>query len=148
MNIAITGTGSAIPSQQVTNDAFTEHMFLDAGGKKFPQHTPKLIEKFQTITGIFERRYAPNGQRASDLAHEAAKIAIADAQIDPEQLDYIILAHNFGDISEGEIQSDQLPSLAARVKHLLRISNPKCVAYDLIFGCPGWIEGMIQQMPL
>ena len=37
-----------------------------------------------------------------------------------------------------------MPSLATRVKHLLRIQNPKCVAYDLIFGCPGWIEGMIQ----
>jgi 3-oxoacyl-[acyl-carrier-protein] synthase-3 len=27
---------------------------------------------------------------------------------------------------------------------LLKIKNPKCVAYDILFGCPGWLEGMIQ----
>lgn len=37
-----------------------------------------------------------------------------------------------------------VPSLAARVKHQLRIKNPKCVAYDVLFGCPGWIEAFIQ----
>lgn len=37
-----------------------------------------------------------------------------------------------------------VPSLAARVKNLLKIQNPYCVAYDVIFGCPGWVEGVIQ----
>ena len=27
---------------------------------------------------------------------------------------------------------------------MLKIKNPKCVAYDILFGCPGWLEGMIQ----
>ncbi len=67
-----------------------------------------------------------------------------NAGIDKEELDYIIFAHNFGDVTHGQSQSDMLPSLASRVKHLLRIKNPKCVAYDLLFGCPGWIEGIIQ----
>jgi 3-oxoacyl-[acyl-carrier-protein] synthase-3 len=39
---------------------------------------------------------------------------------------------------------DSVPSLATRVKHRLRIQNPKCVAYDILFGCPGWIEVMLQ----
>jgi len=30
------------------------------------------------------------------------------------------------------------------VKNLLKIKNPKCVAYDILFGCPGWLEAMIQ----
>ena len=34
--------------------------------------------------------------------------------------------------------------MASRVKHLLRIKSPNCVAYDLLFGCPGWIQGVIQ----
>ena len=34
--------------------------------------------------------------------------------------------------------------MAARIKQKLGIKNPKTVAYDLLFGCPGWIEGMIQ----
>ena len=42
------------------------------------------------------------------------------------------------------IQSDILPFLAARIKHLLKIKNPKCVAYDILFGCPGWVEGVVQ----
>ena len=27
---------------------------------------------------------------------------------------------------------------------MLGINNPDCVAYDLLFGCPGWLEGVIQ----
>jgi 3-oxoacyl-[acyl-carrier-protein] synthase-3 len=30
------------------------------------------------------------------------------------------------------------------VKHDLGIKNPNCVAYDILFGCPGWIQGVIQ----
>jgi len=30
------------------------------------------------------------------------------------------------------------------VKNILKIKNPKCVAYDILFGCPGWVEGVIQ----
>ena len=66
------------------------------------------------------------------------------ADIDPETLDYIILAHNFGDITCNSKQIDTLPSLASRVKAKLKIKNPECIAYDVLFGCPGWIEGMIQ----
>ena len=73
------------------------------------------------------------------VAIEAAQKAIENAAIDPETLDYIIFAHNFGDVKHGTSQSDIIPSLATRVKHKLQIKNPKCVAYDIIFGCPGWI---------
>src|SRR5690606_8849203 len=103
-----------------------------------------IIEKFKAITGINERRYAFDHLTSSDLAFFAAEKAIANANIDPEELDYIILAHNFGDVKHNTIQSDILPCLASRVKHSLRIKNPKCVAYDILFGCPGWIEGVIQ----
>ena len=37
-----------------------------------------------------------------------------------------------------------MPSLAARVKQKLEIANPKCIAYDLPFGCAGWLQGVIQ----
>ena len=96
------------------------------------------------ITGISERRYAESHLTASDLGALAAEKAIKDAGVDPETLDYIILAHNFGDVKSGSIQSDILPFLAARVKNSLKIKNPKCVAYDILFGCPGWVEGVIQ----
>ena len=61
-----------------------------------------------------------------------------------ESLDYLIVAHNFGDVKDDNKRSDFVPSLASRVKHKLKIENPKTIAYDLPFGCPGWLQAMIQ----
>lgn len=144
MNIKITGSGSYIPSEIVTNLDFAKHVFLNDDGTPFPLPNETITEKFHDITGIEERRYVADDLLASDIASIAAKKAIEDANIDPETLDYIIFAHNFGNVKKGAIQTDILPSLAARVKYDLRIKNPKCVAYDMLFGCPGWIEGVIQ----
>lgn len=144
MSIGITGSGSYIPSQVIVNNDFATHAFLNADGTDFKQENAVIIEKFKAITGIAERRYVTKNLNTSDIAFLASEKAIADAGIDKEELDYIIFAHNFGDVSHGQSQSDMLPSLATRVKHHLRIKNPKCVAYDMLFGCPGWIEGVIQ----
>lgn len=144
MTIGITGTGSYIPSQIIANTDFDSHEFLNADGSMFQHENSVIIEKFKAITGIAERRYVEENLNTSDIAFLAAEKAIADAGIDKEELDYIIFAHNFGDVAYGQSQSDMLPSLATRVKHHLRIKNPKCVAYDMLFGCPGWIEGVIQ----
>ncbi|WP_276977197.1 ketoacyl-ACP synthase III [Flavobacterium filum] len=144
MNIKITGSGSYIPTEIVTNIDFAKHVFLNDDGTPFPQPNEVIAEKFRDITGIEERRYVTDDLNTSDIATIAAKKAIEDAKIDPETLDYIIFAHNFGDVKKGAIQTDILPSLATRVKFDLRIKNPKCVAYDMLFGCPGWVEGVIQ----
>ena len=144
MNIRITGSGSYIPTERITNLDFAKHDFLNEDGTKYPFSNDVVAEKFLEITGIQERRYATDDLLTSDIAFIAADRAIKDAKIDPETLDYIILAHNFGNVKKGAIQSDILPSLASRVKHSLKIKNPKCVAYDILFGCPGWIEGVIQ----
>lgn len=144
MGIKITGTGCYIPTSIEKNDNFDKHRFLNLDGSDLKHPNAVIIEKFKAITGIGERRYAHNHLTSSDLAFFAAEKAIADAKIDPETLDYIILAHNFGDVKHKTIQTDILPCLASRVKHSLRIKNPKCIAYDILFGCPGWIEGVIQ----
>lgn len=140
----ITGTGSYIPKIKKENQKFLENHFLNADGTKIPSENKIIIDKFKAITGIEERRYAIADYNSSDLGFFAAQKAIEDAGIDPEELDYIILAHNFGDVKSTAIQSDMLPSLATRVKYRLGINNPNCVAYDILFGCPGWIEGVIQ----
>lgn len=144
MKIGITGSGSYIPTIVTKNDAFLQHHFMETDGTTFGQDNTVIIEKFKSITGIAERRYAKPELKTSDMGYLAAEKAISHARIDKEELDYIIFAHNFGDLAYGKIQGDTLPSLATRVKHLLRIKNPNCVAYDLIFGCPGWIEGVVQ----
>lgn len=144
MNTKITGTGSYIPHSIEANKAFKEHEFLNTDGSDFGQDNETIIEKFKAITGISERRYLNEELNTSDIAFFAAEKALKDSKIDPEELDYIIVAENFGDVKSGSTQSDMVPSIATRVKHHLKIKNPKCVAYDVIFGCPGWIEGSIQ----
>ena len=143
-NSVITGTGSYIPNRVVTNEEFLRNGFYNDDQTALEYENKKIIEKFEAITGIRERRYIEDNQASSSIAAEAGKEAIKDAQINPEELDYIIVAHNFGDVLKDTIQTDAVPSLAARVKHLLQIENPNCVAYDVLFGCPGWIQGMIQ----
>lgn len=143
MNAKIIGTGCYIPSEVEHNEQFIQHEFLNDQGDGFGVSNEVIIEKFQAITGIRERRYAKEHLNSSDLGFFAAEKAIENANINPEELDYIIVAHNFGDVKFGTNQSDTLPSLASRVKHALRIKNPRCVAYDILFGCPGWIEAMV-----
>ena len=144
MTSKIIGVGNYIPSQTITNLFFDQHHFMDESGETLKQNNATIAEKLKEITGIEERRYADKEQVTSDLGLIAAQAAIENSGIDPETLDYIIFAHNFGDVRFGTIQSDTVPSLASRVKHLLKIKNNFCVAYDVLFGCPGWIEGMIQ----
>ncbi|WP_367757138.1 3-oxoacyl-ACP synthase III family protein [Flavobacterium sp. WC2430] len=144
MKIKITGIGSYIPEKKVSNTDFGNHVFLNEDGTPFGRPNDVIINKFKGITGIEHRRYAEDQYTSSDLAFFASQKAIANAGIDPETIDYIIFAHNFGDVKSGTSQSDMLPSLATRVKNKLQIKNPKCVAYDILFGCPGWIEGVLQ----
>jgi 3-oxoacyl-[acyl-carrier-protein] synthase-3 len=144
MKIGITGTGSYTPSIITKNEDFLNHEFFETDGTAFQYENNIIIEKFKAITGISERRYAKPEYNTSDLGFFASQKAIEDAGIDKEELDYIIFAHNFGDVTFGKTQGDTLPSLATRVKHRLAIKNPNCVAYDVLFGCPGWIEGLIQ----
>lgn len=144
MAVKITGTGSFIPKSIERNEDFHQHEFLNVDGSKIDYPNEVIVEKFKAITGIVERRYADNQLTSSDLGFLAAQKAIDDADIDMETIDYIICAHNFGDVKHDTIQSDILPCLASRIKHRLRIKNPKCVAYDILFGCPGWVEGVIQ----
>ena len=136
--------GNYIPSQTITNLFFDKHHFLDENGQSLKQDNTTIANKLREITGIEERRYAQKDQVTSDLGFYAAQSAIENSGIDPETLDYIIFAHNFGDVRFGTIQSDTVPSLASRIKHHLKIKNNFCVAYDVLFGCPGWIEGTIQ----
>lgn len=148
MNVKITGSGSYIPELKVSNTDFSAHRFMNEDGSIFSYSNEIVIGKFKGITGIDERRYAETNIVTSDMAFYAAEKAIVNSGIDSESLDYILVAHNYGDIKNGTVQSDSVPCLAARVKHKLQIQNPNCVAFDILFGCPGWIEGMLQAYAL
>ncbi|MBU1199101.1 MAG: ketoacyl-ACP synthase III [Nanoarchaeota archaeon] len=156
------GTGSYIPKVVVKNEDFLKHTFYDSDGERIkhskdeytadegwkkkgePKSTKQVIDKFEETTRGKERRYVTDDLVTSDIGFFAAKDALISSGIDKESLDYIIFAHNFGDVRADNKRSDFVPTLAARVKHMLEIHNPKTIAYDLPFGCPGWLQGVIQ----
>src|SRR5438132_13156053 len=94
----IAATGSYIPPVRVPNEAFLGHDFRASDGSKLAKSNAEIIAQFEAITGIRERRYAPDDLVTSDIAFEAANAAIESSGIDRESLDGIIVAHNFGEI--------------------------------------------------
>jgi 3-oxoacyl-[acyl-carrier-protein] synthase-3 len=140
----ITGTGCYIPAVIKKNSDFIDQPFYSEDGTSIKIEPSIVIDKFKKITGIAERRYVPAHMNTSDMAAQAAAQAIEDSGINAEELDLMIVAHNFGDILIHSIQSDTVPSLASRVKQRLGIKNPSCIAFDVLFGCPGWVLALMQ----
>ncbi|QOW11859.1 ketoacyl-ACP synthase III [Kaistella flava (ex Peng et al. 2021)] len=141
-NTIIIGSGSYIPTKVIGKEHFMDSVFYTDEGDKIDKPNEEVIQKFVEITEIEERRYLEEDEFNSDLGHRAAKEAIADANIDQEDLDYIIYASNFGDVDQNGM-SNFMPSMSSRVKNKLGIKNRRTVNYDMIFGCPGWVEAMI-----
>src|SRR5262245_17641455 len=94
----IAGTGPHIPTVCVKNDHFLRHDFRGPDQKAIDKPNAEIVQQFEAITGIRERRYVPHEMVASDIALDAAKNALDSSGVDPESLDAIIVAHNFGDV--------------------------------------------------
>ncbi len=140
----IVGTGSYLPTRTITNDYFSNYTFFDPSTKApFDKDNDEIIQKFKEITNISERRWISNDLENSDMACMAVKEACESANIDPETFDFIIIAHNFGDVNLETTRVDILPSLANKVKAKLGIKNSSCFCHDIISGCPGWTQGLI-----
>ena len=140
-NSIIRATGCCIPSETVSNSHFLGNRFFTPDGIPMEKPNPDIVNTLHSITGISERRYVPDDLTTTDIAYEAAENALVG--LDRESLDYIIVAQNFGDVRTGNLRTDMVPTIASRVKHRLRIENPYTVAYDIPFGCPGWLQGVI-----
>lgn len=140
----IIGTGSYLPPKIIKNSYFQNHKFFDVSTKKlFDKSNEEIIQKFNDITNIEERRYVDENQMTSDIAVFAIEDALKSAGLSKEDLEFIIVAHNFGDIPEGNVRTDILPGLANKVKMKMNLKNPACICHDVISGCPGWTQGMI-----
>ncbi|MDB5144555.1 MAG: 3-oxoacyl-acyl-carrier-protein synthase-3 [Mucilaginibacter sp.] len=140
----ILGSGSYVPTRRIPNSDFLQHTFYDQQGQRLEKMNDVIIQQFEQITGIRERRYVADDLVTSDIAFFAAREALSSARIGGEALDCIIVAHNFGDIRADNPRSEFVPALASRVKHALGIVNPDTIVYDLPFGCAGWLQGVIQ----
>ena len=79
MSYKITGSGCYVPTVVQKNKAFLTHSFLDNQGTEFDVDNQTIIDKFNSITGIEERKYISSELKTSDIAHLAAQKAIEDA---------------------------------------------------------------------
>jgi 3-oxoacyl-[acyl-carrier-protein] synthase-3 len=119
MNVGIIGTGKYVPENILTN-----------------QHLEQMVdtsdEWIRTRTGIVERRTVSPEQATSDLALEAAKEALANANLAPEDVDLIVVATITPDSA--------FPSTACIVQD--RLGAEKAAAFDLSAACSGFIYGL------
>ena len=143
-NSVITGTGAFLPGKIMSNEAFIGNTFYKSNGEQITKPTIEIVQKLRDISGIYERRYIEDHHDSADLGAEAGKRAIEDAGVDMETVDEVIVAHNFGNMVYGDRAHHLIPNLGALVKHKIGIKNPNCTAYDVLYGCPGWLLAMQQ----
>src|SRR5258707_4600324 len=103
MGLRIVGTGSYVPDAVVTNDHLHERLGFDSDW---------IVKR----TGIRERRHALPHQATSDLCHEAARRCIAQADVEPRNIDLLVLATFTPDMS--------FPSTACLVQNRLKLNCP------------------------
>jgi len=120
MNAGIVGIGGYVPEKIVTN-------------KDLEKIMDTSDEWIRTRTGIEERRIAGDDMDTSDMAYLAAKNAIEDAGLVPEDLDMILVA---------TVTPDQpFPSVACRIQE--RLGAKKAAAMDISAACAGFMYGMV-----
>jgi 3-oxoacyl-[acyl-carrier-protein] synthase III len=140
----VIGTGSVLPEVVVPNSDFEANEFFSPDGVRIAKTSEEIIEKLEAITGIRERRYIPKDHDSVQLMSDASRLAVEDAGLDVDQLSGIIVTHNAGNMVPLEKTFHTVPNLASSLKNSLNCRNHECFAYDILFGCPGWLQGVIQ----
>ena len=118
MSLKVTGTGSALPANIITNEDLTS--FLDTND-----------EWIRTRTGIGQRHILSDGETVSDIAEIAARKAMAAANIAADDIDYILCATLGGDYIT--------PSLACVLQERL---GATCPAMDVNGACSGFLYAL------
>ena len=144
MSIVIKGTGSFLPEKIVPNSAFEKNTFYAKTGDLIEKPTKDVIASLEAITGIKERRYIPDNEDSVPLMVKSALNAIKDSGLDKDELGGIIVAHNAGNMVSEMGGWEPIPNMAGRIKNSLNITNHNIFAYDILFGCPGWLQAIIQ----
>jgi len=117
-NVQILGTGSYVPSNIVTNDMLS-------------QYVETSDEWIVSRTGI-KTRYISKDETTTELAINAAKLALQDSNTTAEEIELIIVA---------TITQDTLtPSTACNVQAAIGAKN--AMAFDISSACSGFIYGI------
>lgn len=119
MNAGIIGVGKYMPDRVLTN-------------KDLETMVDTSDEWIRTRTGIEERRIAPDDIDTSDMAYEAAKKAMDHAEVNPEDIDMILVA---------TVTPDRpFPSVACMLQARLGCVN--AAAMDVSAACAGFMYGL------
>ena len=120
----ITGTGSFLPPNRVTNDALAARLALDG----IETSDQWIVER----TGIKARHFAERHMACSDLAVQAARHALEAADCDAASIDLIIVATSTPDMV--------FPSAACIVQRKLGVHG--CPAFDVQAVCSGFVYAL------
>lgn len=120
----ITGTGSSLPPQRLTN--------ADMVALLAPRGVETSDEWIVERTGIRARHFVGDGVYASDLAVDACRQAMAAAQVAPQDIDLIIVATSTPDMV--------FPSTASILQRKLGIAG--CPVFDVQAVCTGFIYAL------
>lgn len=116
----ILGTGSYTPQRVLTNDELSRQVETSD-------------EWIRTRSGIRERRIAAPGESTSDMAVHAARAALADAGLKPEDIDLLVVATVTPDLP--------LPASACIIQHKLGVPT-HAACFDINAACSGFIYGL------
>ena len=119
--ISITGLGCHVPDRVLTNDELST--IVDTSDEW-------IMER----TGIRERRIAAPHEALTDLALPAARAALAQAQLEPRDIDFLVCATVTPDM--------MFPTSSALMADAL--GAPDAAAYDLLAGCTGFMYAVAQ----
>src|SRR5438309_6067374 len=121
VRISITGVGCHVPERVLTNDELST--IVDTSDEW-------IMER----TGIRERRIAAPEEALTDLALPAARTALAQAELEPKDIDLLVCATVTPDM--------MFPTASALLAD--ELGAPDAAAYDLLAGCTGFVYAVAQ----
>ena len=119
VSVGIIGLGAYVPPNEMSNEDWME--YVDTSD-----------EWITTKTGMKKRRIASSDMCTSDLAVEACKQALEDANLNPEDIDLLILATSSPDVP--------LSSTAGIIQD--KLGCVECAAFDINAVCAGWVHAL------
>ena len=116
---SVLGLGHYLPDEVVSNDEIAQRLGVDD-------------EWIVKRTGIRRRRRVAPGQGVTDLAIRAGRRALADAQVEPDEIDLVVVAS----LSQDEMTPSAAPQVAYGLEAL------RAGAIDVGAACSGWLSGL------
>jgi 3-oxoacyl-[acyl-carrier-protein] synthase-3 len=118
----IAGLAAAVPRNTIENTTYQTALFGE-------QEAREIVEK----TGIYQRRFAPEGMCASDLCLAAAEKLLADLQVDRSEIDLVLFISQTPDY--------RMPATSVVLQHRLGLSK-QTAAFDMNLGCSAFVYGL------